>query len=224
MKRVTKSISVFFLCLMASSFCERDALAEEIRGKYCYTCLKSGSLVIGKDISYALALREAVKENTEFKALLETVDDCALKKSVLEITAGCCVKHVKVVKQSLQERKACTELIADLDMDVVKSVISRKIKDLKSSEIEGFDGVISNEQVRIINYKREGSFVTILYQAKEDLLYESFGMSITSYDINGRRIVRNAGRFPLGSLSRGKVRWASLPVPADAASFELELE
>ena len=224
MKMITKSMALVFICLMASSFYCPGASAEEIRGKYCYSCLKRGSLVIAKDVSYALALRNAVKKNATFKSLLDSIDDCETKKSVLEITAGCCVKHIKVLKESLKERTACTELVADLDIAVVKSIISRKIQALESSEKKGFDGVISNEQVRIINYKREGSFVTILYQAKEDLLYESVGMSITSFDIKGRKIIRSAGRFPLGSLSRGKVRWASLPVPTDAASFELELE
>ncbi|MBW2116242.1 MAG: hypothetical protein JRH04_15815 [Deltaproteobacteria bacterium] len=212
-----KIMVLIFICSLGISFPCLRVSAEEIQGEYCYTTLETEPLMVAKEISYALALRAAVKKSDTFKSLTKDIEDFRLKKSI-----G--VGQVKVLKQDIQGRTSCTELVAQLDTQILKSILSRKVPVADSAKPKGFEGLLSNEYVKILNYKKEGSFLTILYQAKQHLEPDSVEISILCFDNEGRQIKRTSGLFPLRPVARGKVRWASLPLREETASFELKLD
>ncbi len=219
-----KTMALVLICFVGLSFPCLGVAAEEIRGEYCYAAHETEPLTVAEEISYALALRKAVKESETFRSLTKNIEDPLLKKSIIEITAGCGVKNVKVIKQDFRGSASCTELVAELDTKMLESIVSRKAPSTDSEKPEGFEGLLSNEYVKILNYKKEGSFLTILYQAKQYLEPDCVEISIVYFDNQGRQIKRTFGHFPMVRLDRGNVRWASLPLHGQTGSFELRLD
>jgi hypothetical protein len=219
-----KIMILIFICLIGLSFSCLRVSAEEIRGKYCYTALETEPLMVADEISYALALRKAVKESETFRSLTKDIEDPRIKKSIIEITAGCGVNNVNVLKKDVQNRTSCTDLVAQLDTEMLKSIVSRKAPPIDTTKPEGFEGLLSNEYIKILNYKKQGSFLTILYQAKQHLEPDCVEISILYFDDQGRQIKRNFGHFPMEPVARGSVRWASLPLREETGSFELRLD
>jgi hypothetical protein len=218
-----KIMVLVFICLIGIPFPCLRVSAEEIRGEYCYTTLETEPLMVADEISYALALRKAIKESETFRSLTKDIEDNRLKKSIIEITAGCGVNNVKVLKKDIRDRTSCTELVAQLDTEMLKSIVSRKAPPI-STEPKGFEGLLSNEYVKILNYKKEGSFLTILYEAKQHLQPDCVEISILYFDNQGHQIKRTFGHFPTEPTARGRVRWASLPLQEEPGSFELRLD
>jgi hypothetical protein len=200
------------------------SFAEEIKGKYCYSSAAYEPLLLAREISEALALRRAIENSEKFQAMVKDVHECKVKNSIVEVAAGCAVNNVKIESQEIQERTVCTSLTGDLDVKILENIIWRKAQSASPNKDAEFEGLLSNEKVRILNYYKEGSFVKILYQAKRDLDYGSFMLSITSLDMDGRQIKRHASHFPLKHLLQWDFRWASLPLDEKAVSFELGLE
>lgn len=219
-----KIMVIFCVCFMGLSFPCLYVSAEEIRGKVCYTSLESEPLRVADEISYALALRKAVKESDSFRSLTKDIEDPLIKKSIVEITAGCGVTNVKVLKTDVRDRTSCTELVAQLDTDVLKSVVARKLPRTDSTESEGFEGLLRNEYIKILNYKKENSFLTILYQAKQYLEPDCVEISILYFDGQGRQTMRTFGHFPMVPMSPGEVRTGSLPLREQPGPFELRLD
>lgn len=213
-----------FTCLIGLPFPCLYASAEEIRGESCYTTLETEPLMVAGEISYALALRKAVKESETFRSLTKDIEDPLIKKSIIEIAAGCGVDNVRVLKKDVRDRTSCTELAAQLDTEILKSIVFRKAPPTDSTESDGFEGLLSNEYVKILNYKKDGSFLTILYQAKRHLEADCVAINILYFDNQGRQIMRTFGHFPVVPVARGKVRWASLPLREEPGSFELKLD
>jgi hypothetical protein len=219
-----KIMVLIFIGLIGLSFPCLRVSAEEIRGEYCYTTLETEPLMVAGEISYALALRKAVKESDTFRSLTKDIEDPRLKKSIIEITAGCGVDNVKVLKKDVRDRTSCTELVAQMDTEMLKSIVSRKAPPIDSTRPKGFEGLLSNEYVKILNYKKEGSFLTILYQAKQHLEPDCVEISILYFDNQERQINRTFGHFPMEPVGRGRVRWATLPLREEPGSFELRLD
>ena len=219
-----KIMVMVFVCLIGLSFLCLRVSAEEIRGEYCYTTLETEPLMVAGEISYALALRKAVKESEMFRSLTKDIEAPLIKKSIIEIAAGCGVNDIKVLKQDVRGRSSCTELVAQLDTEMLKSIVARKAPPTDSTKPDGFEGLLSNEYIKILNYKKEGSFLTILYQAKQHIEADCVAISILYFDNQGRQIMRNFGHFPMVPVARGKVRWASLPLREEPGPFELRLD
>ena len=214
---------VFVLFIDLSFPCLR-VYSEEIRGDFCYTTSETEPLIAADEISYALALRKAIRESDTFKSLTKDIEDRQIKKSIVEITAGCGVNNVNIIKQDVRDRTSCTELVAQLDTEMLKSIISRKAPPVDASKPEDFEGLLSNEYVKILNYEKEGSFLSVLYQAKQHLEPDCVEISILYFDNQGQQIKRTFGHFPMEPTARGRVRWASLPLREKAESFELRLD
>jgi hypothetical protein len=197
--------------------------AEEISGKHCYSGVNNEPVSMSKEISYALALRNAVKSSDAFNSLAEGVEDCLTREEIIEVTAGCGISNINVSNQDVQGRTVCTYLTAELDAQILKSIIARKTAEAESKKPRGFKGLISNDDLRILNYKRDGSFVTILYQAKRFLDEDAVEIVILSFDATGSLLKRHTVDFPLRPLSSGAYRWGSIPISENAVSFELKI-
>lgn len=200
------------------------ASAEEIQGKYCYSSAEHEPLLLAREISEALALRKAIGNSEKFQTMIKDVDECKVRNSIVEVAAGCAVNNVKILNQEIQERNVCTSLTGELNVKILEDILWRKVQVASATKGAEFEGLLSNANVRILNYYKEGQFVKILYQAKRDLDYGSFMLSITSFDTDGRQIKRHSSRFPLKHLLQGDFRWASLPLDEKTVSFELGLE
>ncbi|MBW1923073.1 MAG: hypothetical protein JRJ35_06325 [Deltaproteobacteria bacterium] len=197
--------------------------AEEIRGESCLTGTQNDSLETGKEISYALAVREALVNSEAYRSLTREIKACPLRKSILEAAAGCAVTDVRVTRAEIAGKRICTEITAVLDAERLSQIVRRKTSEWERARGPDFEGLMSNDAVRILNYKKKGAFVSVLYQAKRFLEMESVDISLVCYDENGARIRTVSGTFPLRPLMAGESRWGSLPLPPGTATFDLVL-
>ena len=223
MKFINKATVFFVPVLLMVFFPIFGISAEEISGKHCYSSVKNEPISMSKEISYALALRNAVKSSDSFNSLAEGVEDCLTREEIIEVAAGCGINNINISNQDVQGRTVCTYLTAELDTQILKLIIARKTAEAESKKPKGFKGLISNDDLRILNYKREGSFVTVLYQAKRFLNEDAVEIVLLSFDSSGNLLKRRSVDFPLRPLSSGAFRWGSIPISEDAVSFELKI-
>ena len=221
--RIFRNIVLVFSVCTCITFFAPGADGEELRGKYCYSGLESEPLLVAEEASSSLALRNAIKGSKTFQTLTNEVEDCDLKKEILEIAAGCVAERTKIIKQEVLGRTVCTELTTHIDIKALKSLIERKLRKVDPTKGTEFKGLIPNKAIRVLSYKRKGEFVTILYQAIEDLGYKSVVITIHCFDKDGDLIESNSAFFPESPLSRNNIRWASLPVDKGTVTFELKI-
>ncbi|MDO9527863.1 MAG: hypothetical protein Q7J27_01755 [Syntrophales bacterium] len=212
-----------FLLLLSFIFIDSAyAKRVQIRGEYCYQYGDSESLMVAKEISYAMALRKAIETYKTFISSTSIVKDFKLKKDLIETIASGYVDNVKIIKQDVKGRTVCTTLIGYVNPDAVKSIISRKVERVKKTRTREFKGLISNECIKILNYKREGQHLSILYQAKKRFNYTFVRIVIDCFDRNGNPI-EGRSSDTASRLDRGEVRKEVVELPGGTASFEIRL-
>jgi hypothetical protein len=104
------------------------ATRAQIHADYCYQYGDSESLMVAKEISYAMALRKAIEQYKTFVASTSTVEDFQLKEDLVQTIASGYVEDIQIVKQDVRGRTVCTELIGYVDPDAVESLVSRRIQ------------------------------------------------------------------------------------------------
>ena len=104
------------------------ATRAQIHADYCYQYGDSESLMVAKEISYAMALRKAIEQYRTFVASTSTVEDFQLKEDLIQTIASGYVEDIQIIKQDVRGRTVCTELIGYVDPDAVESLVSRKIQ------------------------------------------------------------------------------------------------
>jgi len=228
---------ILVLTLVVSSFPSILFAAQtKIQGDYCYQYGDSESLMAAKEISYAMALRKAIETYKTFVASTSVVRDFQLRKDLVETIASGYVENIQIIKQDVQGRNVCTELVGFVNPDAVKSIIARKVEKKKQIRRKQSEGLISNSVVKILNYERfscEGATcVKILYEAKKRL-----SGSLTSgpkatiivdcFDSNGEQIPGVNTEVPSvlerGDIYEGEVRRTYIELPQGTASFRLRL-
>ena len=220
-----KHLRTSFLALLLSSIVVTSAFAKqvEISGKYCYQYGDSESLMIAKEISYAMALRKAIETYKTFVTSTSIIEDFQMKKDLIETIASGYVDNVKVIKQHVQGRTVCTSLVGYVNPDAVKSIISRKVEKIKHPKKRESTVVAEGKYIRILNYKRIGNEVSILYQAKKDLSSYGFKRTIMidcfdkdGYPMEGKKVYAKSG------LYAGEIRRLTVRIPSGTASFEIK--
>lgn len=224
-----KHLRISFLALLLSSIVVTSAFAKqvEISGKYCYQYGDSESLMIAKEISYAMALRKAIETYKTFVTSTSIIEDFQMKKDLIETIASGYVDNVKVIKQHVQGRTVCTSLVGYVNPDAVKSIISRKVEKIKHPKKRESTVVAEGKYIRILNYKRIGNNnVSILYQAKTPLLsYSSSSERRTimincfdkdGYPMEGKKV------YAESRLYSGEIRRLTVKIPIGTASFEIK--
>ena len=219
-----KPLRISFLVLLLSSIVVTSAFAKqvEISGKYCYQYGDSESLMIAKEISYAMALRKAIETYKTFVTSTSIIEDFQMKKDLIETIASGYVDNVKVINQDVQGRTVCTSLVGYVNPDAVKSIISRKVEKIKHPKKSESTVVAEGKYIRILNYKRIGNEVSILYQAKKGL-YSNYERTIMincfdkdGYPMEGRKVYAESG------LYAGEIRRLTVRTPSGTASFEIK--
>lgn len=220
-------LRISFLALLLSSIVVTSAFAKqvEISGKYCYQYGDSESLMIAKEISYAMALRKAIETYKTFVTSTSIIEDFQMKKDLIETIASGYVDNVKVINQDVQGRTVCTSLVGYVNPDAVKSIISRKVEKIKHPKKRESTVVAEGKYIRILNYKRIGNnYVSVLYQAKTPLpSYISALRTIMincfdkdGYPMEGKKVYAERG------LYSGEIRRLTVKIPIGTASFEIK--
>ena len=233
-----KPLRISFLVLLLSLIVVTSAFAKqvEISGKYCYQYGDSESLMIAKEISYAMALRKAIETYKTFISSTSIVKDFKLKKDLIETIASGYVDNVKVINQDVQGRIVCTSLVGYVNPDAVKSIISRKVEKIKHPEKRESTVVAEGKYIRILNYKRIdnevsmfdnevsmfGYQISILYQAKKNLdSVSQRTIMINCFDKDGYPMEGNKVLAEY-SLYAGEIRRLTVRVHSGTASFEIK--
>ena len=128
------------------------AAQAKIQGDYCYQYGDSESLMVAKEISYAMALRKAIETYKTFVASTSVVQDFKLRKDLVETIASGYVENVQIIKQDVQGRNVCTELVGYVNPDAVKSIVARKVEKTQKARKQEFKGLLSNLYIKILNY------------------------------------------------------------------------
>ena len=218
-----KLLRISFLVLLLSSIVVISAFAKqvEISGKYCYQYGDSESLMMAKEISYAMALRKAIETYKTFVTSTSIIEDFQMKKDLIETIASGYVDNVKVIKQHVQGRTVCTSLVGYVNPDAVKSIISRKVEKIKHPKKRESTVVAEGKYIRILNYKRIGTEVSILYQAKSFLQWANEKtIMIDCFDKDGYPMEGNKVYAEQG-LNAGEIRRLTVKISSNTASFEI---
>jgi len=213
------------------------AAQAKIQGDYCYQYGDSESLMAAKEISYAMALRKAIETYKTFVASTSVVQDFKLRKDLVETIASGYVENIEIIKQDVRGRTVCTELTGYVNPDAVKSIIARKVAKVEQTKKQSYEGIVSNSELKILNYKRRGNSLEIIYQAKGRLGlfwddpnaaamgFRGVKIIVHCFDDNGvtmegkSTVVTGAGDM----LSPREVRKTNVMLPLGTASFEFEL-
>jgi len=222
MRYVAKRTIPLFLSLLTCMLMgSAHAKQVKISGEYCYQYGDSESLMVAKEISYAMALRKAIESYKTFIASTSIVKDFKLKRDIVEAIASGYVDNVQIVKQEVQGKTVCTSLIGYVNPNAVKSIISRKVERVKGQRKVESEGLISGRYIKILNYKRVGNEVSILYQAIQQIpLTYGNEIMVDCFDKDGNPMEGTKNVVETW-LNAGEVRRINIPLPYGTASFDL---
>ncbi|MBW1796033.1 MAG: hypothetical protein JRJ38_16690 [Deltaproteobacteria bacterium] len=232
------SLAVTILVVLLMTVCvigSGHAEPVRIEGEYCYQYGDSESLMVAKEISYAMALRKAIETYRIFISSTSIVKDFKLKKDIVEAIASGYVDNIEILKQNVDGRTVCTAVAGYVDPQTVKSLISRKVERATKKKSRDFQGLISSENIKILNYKREvgksrrgNSYplhVSVLYQARvSPPCIHSTRIIVDCFDRDGNPIPGTSSEVPHHALSKGEVRREYLQLPDETAYFEIRLD
>ena len=241
-----KPLRISFLVLLLALMVVTSAFAKqvEISGKYCYQYGDSESLMIAKEISYAMALRKAIETYKTFISSTSIVKDFKLKKDIIEAIASGYVDNIKMIKQDVKGRTVCTTLIGYVNPDAVKSIISRKVEKVRKTKRKEFKGLVSDRNIKILNITMEThtdfnvkppekvlDSLKILYQTKRSLegakwtniKFYHTRIIVHCFDKNGNPIPGTNVGIPSETLRKGEVRTIRVPLTHRTVSYEIEL-
>jgi len=189
--------------------------------------------MVAKEISYAMALRKAIETYKTFVASTSVVKDFQLRKDLVETIASGYVENVRIIKQDVKGRNVCTELVGYVNPDAVKSIITKKVKILHKTKTQEFQGLLSNDKIKILNYKKsmcrdlgdttKYPCVRMLYQAKKDIYKNSVYIIMDCYDEDGNQIEGSKINVPSSDLYKGEVKETYMDECYTIGSFELRL-
>ena len=125
-----KQYKLLLAVILATIFFSSIVLATraQIHVDYCYQYGDSESLMVAKEISYAMASRKAIERYKTFVVSTSTVEDFQLKEDLIQTIASGYVEDIQIIKQDVRGRTVCTELIGYVNPDDVESLVSRKIQ------------------------------------------------------------------------------------------------
>lgn len=215
---VSVVVFVIFLILLCSHLIISAAQAEQskIEGTYCYQYGDSESLMMAKEISYAMALRKAIESYKTFVSSTSIVEDFQLKKDIIEAIASGYVDNIQIVKQDVNGRTVCTSLVGYVEPDAVKNIVMRKVDIVKKAERKEFEGLVSNKEIKILNVKRfdDSKYLYdlhIIYQVKTKISGRSVPIIVDLFDRDGNQISGMRTMIPEDLndfLYKGEVRTA----------------
>ncbi len=225
--RTKKHGLLILLSLAIISYTSSTHAAQaEIHGEYCYHYGDSESLIVAKEIAYAMALRRAIATYNTFVASTTVVKDFQLRKDLIETIVSGYVENIKIVKQDIEGRKVCTELVGYVNPQAVKKILSKKIKIISQKRKTEFEGIISNVYLKILNYRLDtdsggNKHLRIFYQIKQSPPPGGTRMAVFCFDENGNSVQTSFCDLVPSSSFVGAFGEQTCVIPSQAASINI---
>lgn len=202
------------------------AAQTAIHGEYCYQYGDSESLMVAKEIAYAMALRKAIETYKTFVASTSIVKNFQLKKDLVETIVSGYVENIKIIKQDIEGRKVCTKLVGYVNPEAVRTIISKKIKITSQKRGMQFEGIISNVYLKIVNYRvytdmGDNKHLRVFYQVKQSPPPGGTRMAVFCFDENGIPIKTSFCDLVPSSSFEGAFGEQTCVIPSQAASINI---
>ena len=203
-----------------------SAKRAEIRGDYCYVYGDSESLVAAKEIAFAMALRKAIETYKTFVVSTSVVNDFQLRKDLIETIVSGYVEEVRVVRQDIEGRKVCTELIGYVDSEDLRYILAKKIKLTTKQQQRGFEGIINNFYLKVLNYRIDtdsggNKLLRVFYQIKQSPPPGGTRMAVFCFDHQGDPIKTSFCDIVASSSFVGAFGEQSCVIPSEAVSINI---
>lgn len=202
----------------------------EIHGEYCYHYGDSESLYAAKEISYAMALRNAIETHQTFVSSTSVVEDFQLKKDLLETIASGYVENIQIIKREVLGRTVCTTVMGYVNPTAVRKILARKIEKVGKIKGSEFKGLVSNSHIKVLNYERVVNQLLVLYLVKNLSTWSSKAFGIKSrlivncFDEYGNILPTASTTIHIDKGNYiGEVRKTAVILPRATVSFELKL-
>lgn len=129
--------------------CQAD---DTIQGNYCYTYGDKESLKEAKELTHALAVRNAIESYRSFIVSRSNVKDFVLTNDIIQTISSGSMKDIKTVEQKIDGRTICETIQATVSPETIEKVIKQEVA-RRSSETEA-QGIESNGVLKIlrVNY------------------------------------------------------------------------
>ena len=223
-KRCSLILVLIFLtmCLPGTIF----GVQVKIQGDYCYQYGDSESLMVAKEISYALALRKAVETYRTFIASTSVLENFQLKKDLVENIVSGYVENIKILRQDVKKRTVCTELIGFVNPEAVERIISKRIKIVSEQQSMKFQGIANNVYLKILNYRilidtGNNKHLNVSYQVKESPPLGGVRMVVFCYDEHGNPIKTSFCDIVPTSSFKGAFGEQICIMPSDTVSINI---
>lgn len=146
LKKVVRSM------LVAIAFASVSFAEEKVRiaGEYSYTYGDNETLTEAKNISFGMAVRNAIESYKTFIVATSTVSDHALIKDLIQTISSGYIENLKIVEQRISGRNVYTSVQGYIVPAVVDSLLEREVKKHKQEP----EAVDDNGYLRILNVKR----------------------------------------------------------------------
>ena len=205
---------VLFVVTVASFLASAHASQTRIRGHYCYQYGDSESLMMAKEISFAMALRRAIETHQTFISSTSILKDFELKQDLVETIASGYVNNIRIIEEQVLETTVCTTLEGFVEPEAVKKIISKKVERSRNTRRGEFQGLVSSNNIKILNYKivekkdkvvepqnayyrrhrsnlvtyTTSDYVRVVYQARNSIAYHATKLIVDCFDEDGNPI------------------------------------
>lgn len=104
-------------------------LADEIiKGHYCYTYGDNESLIKARELTKALAIRNAIESYGIYVVSTMTVEDFVLTEDLVNTISAGYLKNIEVLQHTEKGRTICDTIQGSISPDDVKDVIEKEIR------------------------------------------------------------------------------------------------
>jgi len=146
-------IALFFLsCIPKSSYVSDDNTQFY---NYCYTYGDNESLTDAKKTAKSLAIREAIESNAIYLESKKMLTNALLTKDVVETISAGIIESVEIVNESINDKKICYKIKAQINPQDVEKIINEKVKRYKNST-EKQDKITKEHQPIIVHIYQFG--------------------------------------------------------------------
>ncbi len=154
--RIEMTAFVFKAVLIASFIILSSLIGfadDTITGHYCYTYGDNESLKEAREITRALAVRNAIESYRAFITSASTVKNFQLTNDLVQIISSGYLRDIKTVEHKEEGRTICEEIRASISAQAIESIVKTEVrKRIKEAEEIGLD---NNGYLKILNIRKK---------------------------------------------------------------------
>ncbi len=166
--------------LIFPSLCFAD---ETIKGHYCYTYGDNESLRKAREITRALAIRDAVESFGVYIVSTGTVKNFVLTDDLVNTISSGYLRNIKVLEHTEKERTICDTIQGSISSDEVKKIIDQAMKEstISTSVAKG----TNNGCLEILKVKKWYDQVKVIVK-----VLKPTGALVSQEDLNEKQCFR----------------------------------